>query len=246
MREEHPEVYGADGMPLGWPRTIVVYAQWVPLQQGDVCDKSFFSQFDQDKLFGWVEQKAMSKLTGDWIFRNVREFDYPYVKRAYTTNSTNLQAQGWSEWVTKRIAAIVEPEANRCWLSVQLQAYGGKRSRFHINKDNGTSYSWRDTTMVAVLDCFHNKQAEVTAVDWQRGNDQEGIGPDGKFSKKDRRVLWGSYGDFNLDNVWDKYYESREKYNKLREVRKRMDPDGLFTPNTFCVKRAESPARSKL
>ena len=238
MREEHPEVYGADGMPLGWPRTIIVYAQWVPLQPGDVCDKSFFSQFDQDKLFGWVEQKAMSKLTGDWIFRNVREFDYPYVKRAYTTNSTNLKAQGWSEWVTKRIDSIVEPEANRCWLSVQLQAYGGKRSRFYTNRDNGTSYSWRDTTMVAVLDCFHNKEAEVTAVEWQRGNDQEGIGPSGKFSREDRRVLWGSYGDFNLDNVWDKYYETPEKYNKLREVRKRMDPDGLFTPNTFCVKRA--------
>ena len=68
MREEYPEIYGSDGLP-GWPRTIIVYAQWVPLQSGDVCDTSFFKQFDQDKIFGWVEQKAMSKLTGDWIFR---------------------------------------------------------------------------------------------------------------------------------------------------------------------------------
>ena len=181
----------------------------------------------------------MSKLTGDWIFRNVREFDHAYVKRAYITNSTNLKGQGWSKWVSERIDAIVRPEANRCWLSCQLQCYGGRQSRFRMHEDNGTSYSWRDTTMVCVLDAFHNDESKVTAEAWQKLNDEEGLGPNGKFSLTDRRVLWGSYGDFNLDNVWDKYHESKEKYDKLGQVRKRMDPNGTFTPNTFCVKRAE-------
>ena len=37
MREEHPEIYGKDGIPL-WPRTIVVYAQWALFDKNDVCD----------------------------------------------------------------------------------------------------------------------------------------------------------------------------------------------------------------
>lgn len=240
MREDHPEVYGENGM-IGWPRTIIVYAQWVPLKPGDqmTYKRDFFSQFDQDKIFGWVEKKAMSKLTGDWIFRNVREFDYAYQKRAYTTNSTNLTGQGWSSWVTDRIDAIVRPEANRCWLSVQLQAYGGKESRFRTNANNGTSYSWRDTTLVAVLDCFHTAEARPRALDWQAGNDQQGLGPNGRFSKDERILFWGSYGDYNLANVWNKYHETKEKYDRIRAVRKRMDPDGTFTPNTFCVPRAD-------
>lgn len=238
MRLEHPEVYGEDGM-LGWPRTIIVYAQWVPLSKDDKCDMSFFTQFDQDKTFGWVEQKAMSKITGDWIFRNVREFDHPYVKRAYVTNATDLGTRGWSEWVTGRIDEIVEPDMNKCWLSCQLQAYGGKRSRFFQNRDNGTSYSWRDTTMVCVLDAFYEDESKERAENWQQVNDMQGLGPNGRFSSEDRRVLWGSWGDFSLHDVWDKYHESQVKYEKLRAVRKQMDPNGRFTPNTFAVKRAD-------
>jgi FAD/FMN-containing dehydrogenase len=68
-------------------------------------------------------------------------------------------------------------------------------------------------------------------------NDEEGVGPNGIFSKQDRRVLWGSFGEFDLDAVWNTYFETREKYERLRAARRKADPDGVFTPNTFCVKR---------
>jgi hypothetical protein len=179
----------------------------------------------------------MSALTGEWIFRNVREFDHPYVKRSYLTKSTTLGKDGWTSWVTKRINAIVEPEDNHCWLSAQLQCLGGKHSKFVTNADNGTSYSWRDSTLVCVLDCFHSSYAKDRADDWQKVNDLEGIGPHGIFSKQDRRVLWGSYGSFDLDASWSYYYEDRVKYERLRKARQAADPDGIFTPNPFCVKR---------
>ncbi|KAI1774423.1 FAD-binding domain-containing protein [Hypoxylon cercidicola] len=242
MARAHPELYGKDGLIL-WPRTIIVYAQWVPFESGDVCDMSWFDRIKEgsDWLLGDsdVEQKPMSQLTGDWIFRNVREFEHPYVKRTYTTKSRTLAKDGWADWVVDRIDAIVRPEHNRCWLSAQLQCFGGKNSMFTRNAGNGTSYSWRDTSVGCTMDCFHTEDTKARAEDWQKVNDEEAIGPNGVFSKEDRRVLWGSYGDWNLDAVWNCYYEDRAKYEKLQQIRKVADPYGIFTPNPFCVKRAD-------
>ena len=222
-----------------------MYVQWVPFDKNDVCDMAWFDRFRKDSIsINGVQQKPMSELTGEWIFRNVREFDHPYVKRTYLTKSSTLGKDGWAGWaswvtqVTQRIDAIVKPEANRCWLSAQLQCVGGKHSKFVTNADNGTSYSWRDSTLVCTLDCFHESAAKVQAEGWEKVNDLEGIGPNGKFSKQDRRVLWGSYGSFDLDKNWSSYYEDRAKYEGLQKARKAADPDGIFTPNPFCVKRS--------
>jgi hypothetical protein len=237
MKEQHPELFGDDGIPF-WPRMIVVYAQWVPFDKKDVCDMAWFNRIRRHSLFDLpVVEKSMSELTSDWIFRNVREFDHPYIKCTHLTDSTTLGKDGWASWITSRIDAIVKPEENRCWLSAQLQCFGGKNSKFVTNADNGTSYSWRDSTLACTLDCFYGPGAKETAEEWHNINDAEGIGPHGKFCKQDRRVLWGSYGNYDLDASWSYYYEDRAKYERLRKARQAADPDGVFTPNTFCVKR---------
>lgn len=238
MRDEHPELYGDDGIPF-WPRMIVVYAQWVPFSPTDVCDMSWFDRIRKGSIFPFpVKEIPMSELTSSWIFRNVREFDKPYIKRAQVTDSRTLGKDGWAEWVTNRIDTIIKPDKNKCWLACQLQCFGGKDSKFFTNRDNGTSYCWRDTTLVSVLDCFYEgEDGRKRAVEWQRVNDLESLGPQGNFCKQDRRVLWGSHGEFDLDKVWDNYFEDREKYERLSAVRRRMDPDGVLTPNAFCVKR---------
>ncbi|KAK3174047.1 hypothetical protein OEA41_001291 [Lepraria neglecta] len=221
MREEHLEIYGKDGIPL-WPRTIVVYAQWVPFDKNDVCDMAWFDRFRKDSIsINGVQQKPMSELTGG---------------RTYLTKSSTLGKDGWASWVTQSIDAIIKPEANRYWLSAQLQCVGGKHSKFVTNADNGTSYSWRDSTLVCTLDCFHEFAAKVRAEGWEKVNDLAGIGPNCKFSKQDRRVLWGSYGSFDLGESWSSYYEDWAKYERLQKARKAADPDGIYTPNPFCVK----------
>ncbi|KAH0557098.1 hypothetical protein GP486_005112 [Trichoglossum hirsutum] len=237
MKAEHPEIYGEDGVPF-WPRTIVVYAQWVPFDKKDVPDMAWFDRIRKDSLFNLpVQEKPMSELTSDWIFRNVREFEHPYVKRTHLTNSSTLGKDGWASWITNRIDAVVKPEDNHCYLSAQLQCYGGKNSKFFTNANNGTSYSWRDSTLVCVLDCFYAQGGKKNAEEWQKINDAEGIGPNGKFCKQDRRVLWGSFGSFDLDASWSYYYDDQAKYDRLRKARRAADPDGIFTPNTFSVKR---------
>jgi hypothetical protein len=106
------------------------------------------------------------------------------------------------------------------------------------NANNGTAYSWRDTTICATLDCFHTPESKGRAEEWEKVNNQEGIGSKGVFSKQDRRWLWGSYGNYDLNAVWNCYYEDRAKYERLQKARRAADPDGTFTPNPFCVKRA--------
>ncbi|KAJ7321131.1 hypothetical protein DFH08DRAFT_1086037 [Mycena albidolilacea] len=240
MREEHPEIFGVDEKAKeSWPRMIVVYAQYVPFGPHDKPDMEWFEQFKMGAYAPCdVEEKPMSELTAQWIFRNTREFDHPYVKRAYLTKSTTLVKDGWVDWAVRRMDEIVGPTDNGQWLSAQLQSFGGKHSMFTKNAGNGTSYSWRDSTMCMVVDNFHIPEKKGDAEAWEATNDEEGIGANGIFSKEDRRALWGSFGSFDLDSVWNTYHENRPKYERLMEARKRADPDGVFTPNTFCVKRA--------
>ena len=252
MRRLHPNLYGRDGMLLpDWPSVIVVYAQYVPFAEDDKNNKYKPSDwFDDIKKSGDlvlgelpiydVKEKNMSELTKDWIFQNVREFKYPYIKRTYLTKSVK---EGWVDWVTGRVDEIAS-SINGCRLSVQIQYFGGENSMFYNNRSNSTSYSWRDSTIVCVLDCFYNQlfpSAKRTTEKWQNTNDNEGIGPNGKFSEEDRRVLWGSYSrvgksdEFNMGCSWPYYHEDEKKYDKLCRIKKEVDPDNVFTPNDFCV-----------
>ena len=38
-----------------------------------------------------------------------------------------------------------------------------------------------------------------------------------------------------LDTVWEKYFDSREKYEKLISIKRRVDPSYIFTANLFGV-----------
>ena len=243
MRIFHPEIFGEDGTPF-WPRVIVVYAQWVKLSESDVPPTDWFDQFssitpgpltlDPPLL---PQQKPMSQLTKEWIFGNIREFDHPYIKSVRVTNSTTLVDDGWAAWMTERIDGIVAPDENGCYLSAQLQYIGGNKAKFTTNANNGTSYSWRqDTSLIATLDVFYDgDEAQQTAQAWHDSLDTGGIGVNGKFCKDDRRLLWGSFGEFDLNSVWQFYYENQAKYKELQLARQVADPNGVFTPNTFCV-----------
>ncbi|CAM1506222.1 Fc.00g058630.m01.CDS01 [Cosmosporella sp. VM-42] len=246
-----------------FPASIILYAQWCPTSKNDKYDANVDSWFNKFRaLKGFFKNETllisefdedMSKMTGRWIFPKEREFDLPYVKRTYTTNSKTLVKDNWVDSVVQRIGLIFDPkqflEGNpgekdyevymACKLSVQIQCLNGDNSQFYVNKDNGTSYSWRDTSVVQVLDCFHNPEANAKAYAeaWQAKNDSVMNGPTSAFSKQDRRLLWGSYGDWDLskENVWKCYYENADKYRRLGKARGKADPNGTFTANPFAV-----------
>ncbi|WZH49828.1 6-hydroxy-D-nicotine oxidase [Fusarium acuminatum] len=246
-----------------FPAIIVLYAQWCPTSKGDKYDGTvdkWFQQF-RDLQDDWSNHtllinefdEDMSKLTGRWIFPKRREFELPYVKRTYATKSQTLQKDGWVDAVVKRLDLIYNPRQklddskthkeaevyDHCKLSVQIQCFGGENSRFYLNKDNGTSYSWRDSTVVQTLDCFHDPGSQYRdyARNWQKTNDTIMIGPKSPFSKQDRRVLWGSWGNWDMSKpeIWQAYYEDADKYKRLGKARAKADPNGTFTANPFAV-----------
>lgn len=246
-----------------FPAIVVLYAQWCPTSKGDKYDADVDNWFQQFRNLGkaWKNHtllinefdESMADMTSNWIFPKRREFDLPYVKRTYATKSTTLQKDGWAEAVAGRLDLIYNPHQkidnnqgdteyevyDHCKLSVQIQCFGGENSRFYQNRDNGTSYSWRDSTVVQTLDCFHDPGAKYKeyADNWQKANDALMIGPSSVFSKHDRRVLWGSWGDWDMrkPEVWKAYYEDADKYQRLGRGRAKADPDGTFTPNVFSV-----------
>ncbi len=50
----------------------------------------------------------MSVLAQAWVFTHVREFDLPYHKRCYFTNSTTLVEDNWAKWAADRIDAAMQ------------------------------------------------------------------------------------------------------------------------------------------
>ena len=258
-QKNFPKVFGKDGTAF-WERCIIVFAQFVPFSPNDKPNDSWFEAIAEgsfgippfrgppdSKHFPHAEVTflPMSKLTHEWIFQNIREFDFPYVKSTHLTNSTTLVKDNWPEWLAQRIDDLVAPN-DGCRISAQIQCYGGKNSKFTTNANNGTAYSWReDSTTCCTLDAFYDGEvAHERANQWHNRNEAEGVGPNGVFCKQDRRVLWGSFGEFDLDSVWNLYFETREKYERLMAARGKADPAGVLTPNKFCVKRLISDSGS--
>ena len=241
-----------------WPASIVLYAQWVPMNSEDkYTDKvdAWFQKFrnlDSFIKYWCVMAKniiePMSQMTGEWLFDRHREFDNPYVKRTYMTNSTTLVTDRWVDQVADRIQQVMVPSFSHfdlwenCYLSVQIQCFGGKYSKYYTDRNNGTSYSWRDSTVCQVLDCFHTEgdKGKGLAEGWQDANDKLMCGEKSPYSKQDKRVLWGSYGDWNMDKTWQFYYENKAKYEKIGRQRYLADPKGTFTPNPFNVKAVKN------
>jgi hypothetical protein len=132
MRHSHKEDYGEQNDLPGWPPMILVYAQWAntggKAQKYDSTVEAWFNKIKKAGGFfkypftGFdnTHKKPMSELTGQWVFTNVREFDDPYEKRTYLTNSKTLVADKWTEWVSKRIDKIQMDITSHCNLSIQI------------------------------------------------------------------------------------------------------------------------------
>lgn len=248
------DVYNGDGTLPNidpnvpeYPRVIIVWAQWVKLNHTDTFDRTTW--FDKLSLgciptvsmnYEKLEPQDMSLMTSQWwVMDSVREYPWPYVKSTRMSDKKNLRNSGWSEWISGRIDEVVKPSNNGLFICAQIQPFGGVQSQTRLNADNGTSYSWRDSTICCTLDCFYKPESEVAAKEWLKKGEEESYGPNGIFSTKDMRPLWGSFGNYDFSQVWNAYHEDEAKYNKLRVQRKKHDPKGVFTPNTFCVPRAE-------
>lgn len=221
---------------------IIVYAQWVNFGgEEKFSEKVLFERIKKAPNGSILPpftresgpKDGMSKITSGWLFPSDREFPYPYIKRTNTTDSTTLDKDGWPAWFTGRVNELVNDKHNGLYISSQLQVMGGKNSMLWKHANNGTAYSWRKSTLTGTWDVFYEDN-QKGAESWQKKND-DGLG---HFCKQDRRLLWGSYGDWDMKKVWQFYHEE-PVYRRVQQTKKRTDPKGVFTANPFCVEAAQ-------
>ena len=82
---------------------------------------------------------------------------------------------------------------------------------------------------------YYHSSADEDAEQWQLDNDKEFIEQKG-FADADMRMFAYTFGDRVLENVWQYYYDSQEKYERLRRIKGTLDPDGLFSADDFSLK----------
>ena len=211
----------------------------------------------------------MSILTRFWCYEDVREYVKPYEKRVFVSNKTDLSSNGWIQWVSNRIDKIAKMKLfNNEYKSLdviaQLQPFGGTHSRFRINGSpelHHGCHSWRqEITMGITMDCFYQPKDDKEdsdkslkkAMEWQAENDKESA-EGGLMSNEDMRLLWGSYaraedldGGANLHTVREKYYDSEEKYQKLVSIKRKVDPQYVFTANSFGIDANNAPEHKQI
>ncbi|KAF4453648.1 hypothetical protein F53441_3657 [Fusarium austroafricanum] len=218
------------------PPIIVLYAQWCPLGDQQKYDES---------VDAWFEQfRALNKL--DLGCFEFDEFDAD-MATMMVVERLKLICDPFEKLDDDNKVPIKNDLYDNCKISAQIQCFGGENSMFYKNGDNGTSYSWRDSAVIQTIDCWYSvnekgelmNQSNKLANDWQTKNDSVMIGESSCFSKTSRRVLWGSWGDWDMGNpeVWRTYYEDEAKYQRLGRARMTADPNGIFTANPFAVAR---------
>ena len=177
-------------------------------------------------------------LAEHFIMNSEREMEYPFVKRFRATMDV---PENFSQTYTRRMYMIMGPIGTKRGqhLVSQMQIYAGGA----VEKNGEaklTSYSWRKQALAMSHDSFYrvgyyHSSADEDAEQWQLDNDEEFIEQKG-FADADMRMFAYTFGDRVLENVWQYYYDSQEKYERLRRIKGTLDPDGLFSADDFSLK----------
>ncbi len=254
MRLRHKELYG-ENHELHPIASIALFGFWANLKgKGQPYNPSIFQRikevagtplpffkiamgFDTTEIND--QPMPCSKMMIEWAWKNPREFDLPFQKRLWMTKSTSLVKDGFAEWTAERIDKLQAPLFNGCKIAAQFMPLSGKTTKFQTgNKDHQTSAAWRDSTSFSALDAFYDPNipgAYQLAIEWSEENQMEGVGEKGIFSKDDRRLIWAPFGENALDLVPQYYYDNEEDYQRILRVKRKVDPNFIFTPNLFGV-----------
>ncbi len=213
--------------------------------ESETFDDQWFESFTAEDVCGAplvpVREKhtAVSHgLAEHFIMRQDREMEYPFIKRSRVTMDVPT---GFARTYTKRMSKIMGwcGTVNGQHLVSQQQIYAGG-AVVENGKVGITSYSWREQALAMSHDSFYSVawfwlKAHKWAEKWQHSNDKVFI-ENKAFADKDMRVFAYTFGDRVLEDVWQHYYDSQEKYDRLRRIKGVVDPDGLFSADHFALK----------
>jgi FAD binding domain len=231
-----------DGISLPLPPLIQMWMCYTHKDQNKQFDDQWFESFVSavgDPLVAHRQNMSVSEgITKYFIMRQDREMNYPFVKRARV--SMDLPA-GFAETYTERMYEIMSFPTSLCQhLVSQMQIYAGGAVAEN-DKAGITAYSWRKQAFAMGHDDFYSDDwfcgdERSNAEQWQQQNDEVFIGPEGSFANADMRMFAYTFGERVLDKVWPYFYDSKEKYDRLRKIKGELDPDGLFSADDFSLK----------
>lgn len=177
-------------------------------------------------------------LAHHFIMKQDREMEYPFIKCSRVTMDV---PENFPSMYAKRMYKIMGPFGTLHGLHLvsQQQIYAGGAVAEKATPEV-TSYSWRKQALAMSHDSFYSEnwlhsRAHEKAKQWQKENHETFIDQDG-FADADMRMFAYTFGNRELEDVWHHYYDSREKYERLRKIKKALDPDGLFSADQFSLK----------
>jgi hypothetical protein len=204
--------------------------------------------------FGITDYKktiSMSTINEKCVFRWVREYVLPFEKHVWAGTSTNLKGIGFAEWAAAKCWELASNDENGCYLASQFIAYGAKNNMVADNKNPSALGHRVAAKNSCAFDFFYDferngkpwPEPHETGKRWLESVSNTGIGANGKYSPEDLRFLYCPWGDStspwghntNLDEMWRYYYDDEKVYRTLLDIKRRLDPDHVFTPNSFCV-----------
>jgi hypothetical protein len=156
----------------------------------------------------------------------------------HTNESNKLISRNFSDIFMKKINSY----KGEVPFVMQIMLASKHNSTYYRNKNNGTSYSHRDDNLViSILTPTIDIENEKYCQNYLQETHNLLIGKKKSFAKKDLRDISFPYSnnnkskEYNLDKMKNMYYDSNSKYKKLLKIKKKYDPDKIFSPNTFCI-----------
>jgi hypothetical protein len=221
---------------------------WMCYTNKDGVDKKFddqwFESFTSEDVCGdpflhhrLTNTPVSEGLAQHFIMEQDREMDYPFVKRFRVTMDL---PEGFAKTYTERMHKIMKfPHLFCQHLVSQMQIYAGGAVAEN-GKAGITSYSWREQAFAMSHDSFYShdlicRHERQKAERWQKENDEVFIGQKA-FADADMRMFAYTFGDRVLEKVWRCFYDSEEKYERLRRIKGALDPNGLFSADQFSLK----------
>jgi len=205
-----------------------------------------FSRYpDFAKGIGSKKTPVSWGLANLFIFKIEREMEYPFVKRDRMVNQlSDDYADVYTEMMGGATGVNGVPKGMHLVSQIQVYAGGAIQSN---EASSYSSFSWRDQALLwQCHDAFYDNDAHQNAKEhaeqWQKETDAAFIGPDGAFGEKDMRMFaytWlegdGDQWQTKLEDQWQYYYDSKEKYERLRRIKFKADPDSVFNSSAFCL-----------
>lgn len=177
------------------------------------------------KQFTSETTQPLSMMCDTWVrnfgtTRDGREFIYPYEKRL------NGTFEELDESFVTRFVDLVDRSIHDSDVRVVFQmTLGGGMHSGHENRKY-TACQRRDITIGVVYDVFYTNNNQQSALNYQ--NEMLSVLNDTVPEKDTVRLIWGSYGETNINKVMRNYYDNRALYGRLQNIKKAVDGSDVF------------------